>query len=192
MTLVRRLARPLLAAPFIAEGLDMVRHPAPRAERARPMVAQLAKPLHLPEDPQTFVRANGAAMAGSGTLLALGRLPRASALVLAASVVPSTYAEHRFWEKNDPEAKRREQAQFLTGLGLLGGALLAAVDTEGRPGLAWRTRRAAKDAGRAARTARREAKVAAKQARREARHAGHQARREARHAGRRASSALHH
>jgi hypothetical protein len=45
---------------------------------------------------------------------------------------------------------------------MLGGLLLAAVDTEGKPGVAWRARRAAADV-------RREAKVLAKSARREAR-----------------------
>ena len=44
---------------------------------------------------------------------------------------------------------------------MLGGLLLAAVDTEGKPGLAWRARRAAADV-------RREAKQVAKDARREA------------------------
>ena len=41
---------------------------------------------------------------------------------------------------------------------MMGGLLLAAVDTEGRPGVAWRARRAAKDV-------RREAQVLAQQAR---------------------------
>ena len=44
---------------------------------------------------------------------------------------------------------------------MLGGLLLAAVDTEGKPGLAWRARRAAADV-------RREARQVAKDARREA------------------------
>jgi putative oxidoreductase len=50
---------------------------------------------------------------------------------------------------------------------MLGGLIIAAVDTEGRPGVAWRARRAAKDARREAShlaaTARREAKLAAAQ-----------------------------
>ena len=47
---------------------------------------------------------------------------------------------------------------------MLGGLIIAAGDTEGQPGVAWRTRRAAKDARREARhfaaRARREAKLA--------------------------------
>ena len=44
---------------------------------------------------------------------------------------------------------------------MLGGLIIAAGDTEGQPGVAWRTRRVAKDA-------RREAKHLARDARREA------------------------
>jgi hypothetical protein len=47
---------------------------------------------------------------------------------------------------------------------MMGGLMLAAVDTEGKPGVAWRARRAAADVRREARglarTARREAKLA--------------------------------
>ena len=49
---------------------------------------------------------------------------------------------------------------------MTGGLVLAAVDTQGRPGLAWRARRAAQDAQREARHARRLAKRDAKLARR--------------------------
>jgi hypothetical protein len=50
---------------------------------------------------------------------------------------------------------------------MLGGLIIAAGDTEGKPGVAWRARRAARDArreaGHLAGTARREAKLAAAQ-----------------------------
>ena len=93
---------------FVKGGLDSLRHPAARAEAAAPVIHALAEPLHLPDDPELLVRANGAAMVAAGTLLALGRLPRLSALVLAASLVPTTYAGHAFWQENDP-AKRAAQ-----------------------------------------------------------------------------------
>ncbi|GAB2675484.1 DoxX family membrane protein [Thalassiella azotivora] len=175
MTLVRRLARPLLAATFVQGGLDQLRHPGPKVDAARPLVAKAAGPLHLPNDPETLVRANGAAMAGAGALLALGRLPRLSAVVLAATIVPTTYAGHQFWAESDPERKRQQRQHFVKNMGLLGGAMLAAVDTEGRPGLAWRSRRAAKDAKKAAGHARKDARRATRSARREAKAAAHRA-----------------
>jgi hypothetical protein len=58
---------------------------------------------------------------------------------------------------------------FLKNVSLLGGTLLAVVDTGGKPGLPWRARRAAKDAARAAHTAKREAKLNAKAAKAQAR-----------------------
>lgn len=169
MSIVRRLARPLLAANFVIEGLDHVRHPGTRVESARPLVNTLAGPLRLPNDPEMLVRANGAAMAVAGSLLAIGRLPRLSAVVLAASLVPATYVDHPFWAEKDPEAKSAQRTQFLKNLGLLGGVLIASVDTDGRPGLAWRSERAAKDVKRAAGHATKDAKRAGRSAKREAR-----------------------
>ncbi|HEX8496831.1 MAG TPA: DoxX family membrane protein [Actinomycetales bacterium] len=167
MSAVRRIARPLLAATFIAGGLDAYRHPAPRAKAAAPLIAKLPPQLGLPDDPELLVRINAAAMAGAGGLLALGRFPRLSALVLAATIVPTTVVGHPFWQVKDPVARKQQQQHFMKNLGLLGGALLAMVDTDGKPGLTWRARRANKDLHRGAALAAKEAKHAARAARRE-------------------------
>ena len=168
MSLVRRVARPMLAAVFVVQGLDQLRHPGPKAERIAGLAEQL-EPLGLPNDPELLVRANGAAMMGGGALFAAGRVPRLAALLLAGSLVPTTYAGHAFWLETDPERKRMQRVQFLKNLSLLGGLLLAAVDTEGRPGLAYRMGMTADSAKRTARQARREARHAVRTARREAR-----------------------
>lgn len=172
MTIVRRLARPLLSASFVVGGLNQFRHPGTKVAAARPLVEKYHEPLHLPNDPEMLVRANGAAMAGAGTLLALGRFPRLSSLVLTATLVPTTYGGHRFWEENDPQKRSAERVQFLKNLGLAGGLLIAAVDTQGKPGLGWRSRRAGRDAKRAAKlaavAARRDARTATREVRREA------------------------
>jgi putative oxidoreductase len=175
MTVVRRLARPLLAAMFIDGGLDALRHPSSRVAKAAPVVHQLAGPLHLPDNPELLIRANGAAMVAAGGLFAVGKLPRLSALVLAGTIVPTTMAGHRFWEEADPVQKRNQRTHFLKNLGLLGGTLLAVVDTGGKPGMPWRARRAAKDAARAAHTAKREAKLSAKAAKAQVQRAARQA-----------------
>ena len=96
----------------------------------------------LPEDPETLVKLNAAVQLGAGSLLALGRFPRLSSLLLAGSLVPTTLAGHRFWEEKDPQERYRQRSNFLKNVGLLGGLILAAVDTEGRPGLAWRAKHA--------------------------------------------------
>lgn len=176
MTLVRKVARPLLAAMFVKGGWDALRNPGSRAAKAAPLVEQVSGPLRLPNDPELLVRANGAAMVGGGALLAIGRFPRVAATVLAGSLVPTTVAGHPFWTETDPAKRKQQQQHFLKNLGLLGGLLLAAVDTEGKPGLAYRAGMATHAAGRAARTTRREARHLAKSARREAKLAALQAR----------------
>jgi len=168
MTLVRRVARPLLAAMFVAGGLDQLKHPARTADTARPLVEKVGPAIGLPDDPELLVRANGVAMVGAGTLLALGRLPRIASTVLAVTLVPTTVAAHPFWQEQDPEVRAQQKVQFLKNLGLLGGLLLAAVDTQGKPGLAYRAHMVNDSAHRAAR-----------QTRREARHVAHAAAREA-------------
>jgi putative oxidoreductase len=174
MTLVRRVARPMLAAIFVVQGLDQLRHPSAKADRVARFAEQMA-PLGLPNDPELLVRANGAAMVGGGALLATGHVPRLAALVLAASLAPTTYVGHAFWAETDPAAKKAQGVNFLKNVSLLGGLLLAAVDTEGRPGIAYRVGMAERTAKRAARRARREAHLAAHAARREARLAAAQA-----------------
>lgn len=168
MTLVRRLARPALATVFVTGGIDALRHPGGRTQAAAPVVERVSALTGMPNDPELMVRANGATMALAGLALASGRLPRVASGLLAASLVPTTYAGHAFWTETDPAARKRQTLQFQKNLGLLGGVLLASVDTAGKPGLAWRARNAARiaqrEARKSAKAARREAKLAAVQA----------------------------
>jgi putative oxidoreductase len=170
MTLVRRLARPCLAAMFVTGGLDSFRRPETKVPAADPIAPRIAEKLpYLPEDTESLVRINGAAQVAAGLLLATGRFPRLSSAVLAGSLVPTTLAGHRFWEEQDETRRAQQRIHFFKNLSMLGGLMLAAVDTEGRPGLAWRAQHAAHHAavgtGRTTRTARREAKLAARTAR---------------------------
>lgn len=174
MTLVRRVARPMLAAIFVVQGLDALRHPARLAPKAAKLAEQLA-PLGVPNDPELLVRANGATMAAGGALFATGRFPRLASLALAGAMVPTTYVGHPFWAESDPAAKKTQRIQFLKNVGLVGGLLLASVDTEGKPGLAYRMGMAGDAAKRTARRSRREARHAARAARREAKLAASQA-----------------
>ncbi len=166
MTLVRLAARPLLASMFVAGGVDALRNAEARATAAKPVIDRVLPMLkqrvpQLPDNPVTLVRINAVVQVGAALALATGRMPRTSSAVLAGSLVPTTLAGHRFWEQEDPQAKAMQRVQFFKNASMLGGLLLAAVDTEGKPGVAWRARRAAADV-------RREAKVLARSARREA------------------------
>ena len=171
MTVVRRIARPMLAAIFVTSGLDALLHPTERAKIAAPLVTRLSGPLNLPDDPEMLVRANGATMVAAGTMLGLGTFPRLAAAALAGALIPTTYAAHAFWTVKDPAARAQQKTHFLKNVGLLGGVLLAAVDTAGKPGLAYRTRQAQSEARRQAALTKREVHRATKRARRSAKHA---------------------
>ena len=168
MTVVRRIARPMLASIFVTSGLEGLLHPAERAKAAAPLVKSMSGPLRIPNDPELIVRANSATMLAAGTLLGLGKFPRLAGLVLAGSLVPTTYLAHPFWTVKDPAQRAQQKVHFIKNLGLLGGVLLAAVDTAGQPGLAYRAKHVNAEAHRHASLTRREARRAAKSARREA------------------------
>ena len=144
MTPTRVIARPLLAGIFVYGGIDALRHPEGKAPKAEDVGPAIAEPLGLPTDPVTLVRINGAVQVVGGTLLAMGKLPRLASLALAGSLVPTTYAGHRFWEEDDAGTKSQQQIHFLKNAAIVGGLILAATDTEGRPSMSWRARRALK------------------------------------------------
>ena len=177
MTVTRLIARPMLASMFVVGGVSALRNAEAAADRAKPVaetmvpvaqgVAQRVAPgLSLPTDPKTLVRVNAAAQIAAGLALATGRVPRLSALTLAATLVPTTATGHRFWEESDPQARANQKTHFFKNVSMLGGLLIAGVDTDGRPGLAWRAKHAASDISREAKhvrkAARREAKLARK------------------------------
>jgi uncharacterized membrane protein YphA (DoxX/SURF4 family) len=175
--LVRRIARPMLAAPFVILGYQALKNPGGRVEMARPIVEKVTEvadkqlPVQVPKDVEQWVRINAGVQVGAGALLGLGRLPRLSALLLTGSTVPTTLAGHRFWEKEGAD-RQQQLIHFLKNLGLVGALLLAAVDTEGKPSVGWRARRAARRAtdatekqlAKAQKKAEREQTKAAKQA----------------------------
>jgi putative oxidoreductase len=171
MSLSRLIARPMLASIFVVGGVNALRNAptlgakaAPVTDKLMPLAHKAAPQAPLPDDPATMVRINAGVQIAAALTLATGRAPRLSAAVLAATLVPTTAAAHRFWEIDDKAQRTQQQLHFFKNVSLFGGLVIAAGDTDGRPGMAWRARRAAKDARREARhltaAARREAKLA--------------------------------
>jgi uncharacterized membrane protein YphA (DoxX/SURF4 family) len=169
MTLVRTVARTMMAGMFIRSGFESMQHPERFAERAKPVTDRIAPAIEaihpsLPTDPKTLVRLNGAAHFVGGIMLATGVGARPAAAMLAGSLIPTTVAGHAFWTHSDPEQRKAQQTQLLKNLGMMGGLLMVSVDTGGRPSLAWRTSDLARRGQRAARRARREARIAVRSA----------------------------
>jgi putative oxidoreductase len=136
---LRAIARPMLGSMFVYGGLDSFRNPEAKAPKAGPVLDTIGETLGLPEgDTASWVRLNGAVQVVAGTMLAIGKLPRVSAIALAASLAPTTFAGHRFWEESDSLARKAQTIHFLKNVSMFGGLLLAADDTGGRPSIPWR------------------------------------------------------
>jgi len=169
MTLTRRLARPMLASTFVFGGIQALKNTPALAEASKPvndeirdLTEKVAPQVHLPEDDQTLVRINAGVHIVAGLGLATGRAPRLCALALAATVVPTTVAGHPFWQEKDKDARTRQMTHFYKNVSMLGGLILAALDTEGRPGEDWRTTHAVGTATEGAKKLGRQATKAAK------------------------------
>lgn len=142
MALVRRIARPLLAAPFIFEGVRTALHPEreidvyPQAfDAVDSAIAKSSAPGFV--DARTVVRVAGAVAAGAGVLYATNRYPRAAAATLLLTTSIGWAGRKKVWELRGEELTQEVQS-ILTDAGLLGGVLLAVVDNDGRPSLGYR------------------------------------------------------
>ncbi len=167
----------MLAGIFVAGGINALRHPDRLVPKAKPVTDRLTPTLEkihpsFPTDPKTLVRLNAGTQVVAGVLLAAGRAPAPAAVALAATLVPTTLAGHAFWNIEDPEQRRLQRTMFMKNVGLFGGLIFAALDKEGRPGLAWRagdlSRRAQRRAKRETHAAQRGTKRALKTAKRQA------------------------
>lgn len=147
MSILRFAARSLLASFFIVEGAKAVSNPDPLVDAAEkltktavPMARRLAPAAvadRMPDEPRTWVRICGAAQVAGGIGLATGIARRPSAAVLALTMVPQVLATRP--DRSLPRDERASvQSLFVRNLALLGGVVLAAQDTEGKPSRTWR------------------------------------------------------
>ena len=152
MSLVRLIARPMLASAYISNGLWRVRNSESSGEALKPFFKAAEKAVPVPFDAQTIARGAGIAQIGAGTLLAIGKFPRISATILAGTYLLDIVATskedtktHEAQKHTRRKASENQRPSLLVRTSLLGGALLASVDTAGKPGLAWRAQHAAED-----------------------------------------------
>ncbi|SIS41147.1 Uncharacterized membrane protein YphA, DoxX/SURF4 family [Corynebacterium appendicis CIP 107643] len=148
--MIRKLARPMLASVYIADGVKTVTNSSEYANDAERVVETIKSALpsqyaqYIPSDPETVAKINGGLKIGAGSTFALGKAPRLSAGLLAVSTVGTLLGRNAFWEAKNEDDKQRRRNGAMTNVALLGGVLLASADTEGKPGLAWRAQDAAK------------------------------------------------
>jgi putative oxidoreductase len=148
MSMSSRISRPLLASIFIGGGLDALRHPENKVKAAEKVVAPLRRHFAVwPEDTATLVRVNGGVQVAAALLLSIGKFRRISALALIGSIVPTTFAGHRFWEEMDEGQRQQQTVHFLKNMSILGGLILAVSDTDGAPSLGWKIKRQMQSSG---------------------------------------------
>ena len=113
--LLRRLARPLFAVPFVYDGLSTALRPAEHVEAVRPLADQVTSRLKIDTltDKQLAMttRAYGGANVALGVALAVGFFPRLSALKLAALQAPLIVVHQPFTAKG--EARKLKTPRFV-------------------------------------------------------------------------------
>lgn len=144
----------MLASWFVSRGLDAVRHPADHVAETLPVLRHVAErasgpagrdltPLLDERSLRRVVQVHGAVTALTGLSLVLGRAPRTAALALAGLSVPLLLGNLPLRLAGESREDRRErQERLVQALTAAGGAILAGVDREGRPGVAWRVEHA--------------------------------------------------
>ena len=141
----RGLARTLLASIFVFGSLGAWKRSSQLAVPAAKVIGPLRRAIPGSASAEQLVKVNAGVQVVAGGLFALGVMPRAMAIVLGGSLVPTTLAGHRFWEMDDAD-KAQHQIQFLKNAALVGGLMFAALDTGGRPSVFWSGRKAVEGA----------------------------------------------
>lgn len=161
MSVLRFVARSLFATYYITEGVKAVAKPAeiaPDAEHLTSTIAPLVQRVvpadlasYVPEKPETWVRIGGVTQIVGGTMFATGIGRRLGAFAL--STIAGLNLLMALPGKGAPPAvKQAARPEVLRHGALLGAALLASLDTQGKPGIAWRAEQAAKTTSKKAST----------------------------------------
>ncbi len=185
MNLFRTAARLMMSSYFVVTGVGDAVRPDAESAKAEALATKLAPmtqrvlpaefAVRVPDDPKSLVRICGITRAIGGASLATGIGRRFGAGLVALSLLPQVFGSRPSKLRSSVSG---ENSDFLVNLALLGGAMLASQDLNGRPSLAWRANQAraqfAKDAERkkqltktAKRRGRRSLKRGAETARRE-------------------------
>ncbi len=150
MTLVRVIARPLIASSFVFSGVDRLRTAGATAPQLKPVLAGVAKVVPsaaaVTGHEKLVGQVLGATQVGAALLLGIGRFSRVAALLLTLTATVNTLVDYRSADASTAEGKKARRSQLLKNLSLIGAVLLATVDTNGRPGIVWRAEHLAMDA----------------------------------------------
>ncbi|MCL1838629.1 MAG: DoxX family membrane protein [Propionibacteriaceae bacterium] len=142
MSIRHAIPRAMLASYFVISGWKSFSTPesltaaaAPLAEKLTPLASRWLPGEIKPEDVklENLIKCTGITQMVAAVMLATGIGRRLGAVLLAATLIPHVLAA----QAADSESKAVAQAK---NVGLLGATLLAAQDTQGRPGFFWRAK----------------------------------------------------
>jgi putative oxidoreductase len=119
--MIRTLGRLLLSAMFILGGFGAFSQPGGRVNK----VAAAGIP-----NPRQATILNGAIMMIGGVALATEVAPKLAAATLVATLIPTTFVGHPFWQEQDPAMRANQRIHFLKNLAMIGGLLAVLVDNE--------------------------------------------------------------
>lgn len=148
MSLIRKIARPLLAASFVYDGVNQLRAPEGHTYLTPAVdAAAKARPELAPLKGQEKLLAQGIAgtQVAAGALFAIGRFPRISSALLVATGSINAYLNFRASEVQDQQEKKRRLTDAVRHASMVGAVTLASVDTDGNPSLAWRAQKLSAD-----------------------------------------------
>lgn len=136
---MRFTSRCLLGSYFIADGLKAAINPTPLVEQAQPLADKLTRSAqrYLPDDAarrmpvrtETLIRIHGIVQATGALMMATGIFRRAGAAAMAIAYAPKVLMAR--------PGLADDKLPFVRDLALLGAALIAAGDTQGKPNLSW-------------------------------------------------------
>ena len=124
--LLSRVARPLLAAVSVANGVETLLNPKTKIDSTASLLAK------APVNPALVVQAGAAVKIAAGLMMGLGWAPRLAAMVLTAELIPATVADQPLGAAGSPDARKARQASFLSNCAQLGGMLLAISAPRGK------------------------------------------------------------
>lgn len=156
MSFLRFLGRSLFASAFVADGVKKVTSPAEEASSAEAFTSKMS-PLvqkavpaeyasQVPQDSETWVRIAGALQVAGGAMFATGIFRRLGAFLLIPASILNVAIAYPSKDASSEE-KKAGRSKALTQAALLGAAVVATQDLQGKPGLGWRTQHSAKVVG---------------------------------------------
>ena len=134
----------------------------PVVDRIRPLLEKAAPQVKIPEDTVTLVRINAARRSSPPQRSPADALRASPARCWPPRWCRPPWPVTSSGTRATPRRRANQRIHFFKNLSMLGGLLLASVDTEGRPGVAWRAKNAATGARRQGKHLRREAKLQAR------------------------------